>query len=65
MSDIHPPLHDLLAAGSIGVVYPAVRDPGREAVACFHQAAVANVRPGGRFRLTWSGGPEPEISELR
>ena len=56
---------DLLAAGSIGVVYPAVRDPGREAVACFRPAAVANVRPGGRFRLTWSGGPEPQVSELR
>ncbi len=55
----------LLAAGSVGVVYPAVRDPGREAVACFRPAAVANVRAGGRFRLTWSGGQEPEISPIR
>lgn len=56
---------DLLAAGSVGIVYPAVRDHGREAVACFRPAAVANVRTAGRYTLTWSGGPDPEVSEAR
>lgn len=55
---------DLLAAGSLGVVYPAVRDPGREAVACFRPASVGNVRLGGRYRLTWSGTQTPEIREM-
>ena len=52
---------DLLANGSVGIVYPAVRDPGREALACFRPASVANVRTGGRYTLTWSGGPTPTV----
>ncbi|HEX6887311.1 MAG TPA: RES family NAD+ phosphorylase [Candidatus Nanopelagicales bacterium] len=56
---------DLLADGSLGVVYPAVRDPGRDAVACFRPALVGNVRPGARYRLRWSGSPQPTITELR
>lgn len=55
---------DLLEAGSVGVVYPAVRDPGREAVACFRPAAVGNVRTGARYRLEWAGRRTPEVTEL-
>ena len=54
----------LLAAGSLGVAYPAVRHPGGEAVACFRPAAVGNVRAGGRFALTWSGTPTPAITSV-
>ena len=50
----------LLASGSLGVVYPAVRLAGGEAVACFRPAAVANVRAGARFTLAWSGTARPE-----
>ena len=53
----------LLAAGSVGIAYPAVRDAGRDAVVCFRPAAVANVRAGPTYTLTWSGGPVPEINE--
>jgi hypothetical protein len=55
----------LLAAGSLGVVYPAVRDPGGEALACFRPAMVGNVRAGTRYRMTWSGDPEPEVAQVR
>ncbi|HEX6888202.1 MAG TPA: RES family NAD+ phosphorylase, partial [Candidatus Nanopelagicales bacterium] len=56
---------ELLTDGSLGVVYPAVRDPGRDAVACFRPALVGNVRPGAPYRLRWSGSPQPTITELR
>jgi hypothetical protein len=52
----------LVDEGALGVVYPAVRHPGGEAVACFRPAAVANVRRGGRHRLTWDGTPEVAIA---
>jgi hypothetical protein len=51
----------LLEAGSLGVVYPSVRDPGGTNVACFRPALVGNVRRGGSWRLTWSGTPTPKI----
>jgi hypothetical protein len=54
----------LLDAGSLGVVYPAVRHPGGEAVACFRPASVNNVRRSARFRLTWSGTPDPTVAPL-
>ena len=53
----------LLSAGSLGVVYPAVRDPGRDAVACFRPAAVAHLRRGATYTLTWSGSPKPQITQ--
>jgi hypothetical protein len=55
---------ELLTDGSLGVVYPAVRDPGRQAVACFRPALVANVRAGGSYRLTWAGPSAAQITEL-
>ena len=45
---------DLVEAGSLGVVYPAVRHPGGQAVACFRPAAVGHVRRGARYRFTWT-----------
>jgi hypothetical protein len=66
----------LLAAGSLGVVYPSVRrgrSRGRGArprshtargtcVACFRPALVGNVRRGRTYRFTWDGTPEPTIA---
>jgi hypothetical protein len=52
----------LLAAGSVGVAYPAVRDPGGEAIACFRPAVVGNVRAAARYTLTWSGRGAPDIA---
>ena len=57
---------DLLAAGSLGVVYPSVRRPKGTCVACFRPALVGNVRQGERFRFRWSGGsPEPSVERVR
>jgi RES domain-containing protein len=52
----------LLAAGSLGVVYPSVRRSGGTCVACFRPALVAGVRRGPTYRFTWSGSPEPTIT---
>jgi RES domain-containing protein len=51
----------LLAAGSLGVVYPSVRRARATCVACFRPAIVANVRRAATWRFTWSGGPVPAI----
>jgi hypothetical protein len=51
----------LLAADSLGVVYPSVRRAGGTCLACFRPALVTNVRRDKTYRLTWAGKPEPEI----
>ncbi len=53
----------LLEADSLGVIYPSVRRPEGTCVACFRPAIVANVRKAKTYRLTWSGGKEPTVSE--
>ncbi len=45
---------ELLADGSLGVIYPSVRRPGGTCIACFRPSVVANVRKGSRFRMTWT-----------
>ena len=52
----------LLAAGSLGVVFPSVRRAGGTCVACFRPALVAGVRRGTTYRFTWSGAPEPAVT---
>jgi len=53
----------LLAANSLGVVYPSVRHDGGTCVACFRPALVMNVRRDGTYRFTWRGGdPEPIVA---
>ena len=52
----------LLAAGSLGVVYPSVRRAGGTCVAVFRPALVANVRRSATYRFTWAGRPEPEVA---
>lgn len=51
----------LMAAGSLGIVYPSVRDPGGTCLACFRPAVVGNVRKTATWRFTWSGASEPEV----
>ena len=51
----------LLEAGSMGVIYPSVRQPGGTCLACFRPAIVGNVRKGQAYRLTWAGSPTPVV----
>lgn len=55
---------ELLAKGSLGVVYPSVRNPGGTCIACFRPALVTNVRRESTYRFVWSGEPEPAIVPL-
>ena len=53
---------DLLAEGSLGIVYPSVRHDGGTCLACFRPPLVANVRRDRTYRMTWSGSPRPTIA---
>ncbi len=55
---------NLLEAGSNGIVYRSVRDPGGECIACFRPALVKNVRAGGHYEYAWSGRPEPAVRRI-
>ena len=55
---------ELLETGSMGVIYPSVRQPGGINLACFRPALVGNVRKGPAYRLTWAGSPIPRIEPL-
>ena len=55
----------LMAAGSLGIVYPSVRDQGGTCVACFRPALVGNVRKAETWRFSWSGSPTPEVGVVR
>jgi RES domain-containing protein len=52
----------LLDAGSLGVIYPSVRNGGGTCVACFRPALVMNVRKALTYCFVWKGRLEPEIS---
>ena len=54
----------LLEGGSMGVIYPSVRQAGGTCLACFRPALVGNVRKGQAYRLTWSGSPDPVIESI-
>ena len=55
----------LLEAGSLGVVYPSVRNPGGTCLACFRPALVGNVRRDKTYRFTWTGRMQPAIAVER
>jgi hypothetical protein len=55
----------LLDAGSNGIVYRSVRDPGGECLTCFRPALVHNVRAGGHYEFWWRGSPEPGVRLLQ
>ena len=54
----------LLADGSLGVVYPSVRQPSGTCFACFCPALVTNVRKGLTLRFSWNGGPVPMVKKV-
>lgn len=51
----------LLPSGSLGIVYPSVRRPQGECLACFRPALVTNVRKKTTYRFCWDGTPKPTI----
>jgi hypothetical protein len=51
----------LLAAGSMGIVYPSVRRRPGTCLACFRPPLVMNVRRTDTWRFTWSGKRTPRI----
>ena len=55
----------LLAAGSLGVVYPSVRKPSGTCLACFRPTLVMNVRKDATHLFRWEGRMEPVISVER
>lgn len=46
---------ELMAAGSLGIVYPSVRAPGGTCLACFRPALVGNVRQSKTWSFVWRG----------
>ena len=55
---------ELLAQGSLGVIYPSVRRAGGTNLACFRPALVGNVRRASAWRMAWNGSKTPEIEQL-
>jgi hypothetical protein len=51
----------LMAAESLGVVYPSVRRKGGTCLACFRPALVGNVRRHATYRFVWTGHPTPAV----
>lgn len=51
----------LLLSSSLGIVYPSVRRPHGECLACFRPALVTNVRKKTTYRFCWDGSPKPTI----
>jgi hypothetical protein len=45
---------ELIALGSLGIIYPSVRREGGTCLACFRPSVVANVRKSARYRLIWT-----------
>jgi hypothetical protein len=54
----------LLQAGSNGIVFRSVRDPGGECIACFRPSLVRRVRAGGHYEFRWEGRPDPVVRRL-
>ena len=51
----------LLAAGSMGVIYPSVRRSGGTCVGIFQPALVTHLRKGATWRFRWKGKALPVI----
>jgi len=54
----------LLAAGSLGVIYPSVRRRGGTCVGLFRPALVTHLRKGVTWRFRWQGKPLPVITAV-
>ena len=55
----------LLDAGSMGIVYPSVRNKMGVNLVCFRPALVNNARRAGVYQLTWSGSAAPAVKKLK
>lgn len=55
----------LLDAGSLGVVYPSVRQHDGTCLACFRPAIVTHVRRDATWRFTWEYGDLQAVSKER
>ena len=53
---------DLIKQQSRGIVYNSVRKKGGTCLVAFHPHLVQNVRPGARWKLTWNGSPDYEVT---
>lgn len=51
----------LLEAGSLGIVFPSVRNAGGTCIVCFRPALVTHLRKGKTWRFRWQGEPKPQI----
>ena len=51
----------LLAAGSMGVIYPSVRRSGVTCVGIFRPALVTHLRKSATWRFRWKGKAQPVI----
>ena len=56
---------ELLAAGSLGVIYPSVRHQGGTCLACFRPTLVMNVRKDATHIFRWQGQAEPIIHTVK
>lgn len=45
---------ELMALGSLGIIYPSVRREGGTCLVCFRPSVVANVRKSARYKLIWT-----------
>ena len=55
----------LLDAGSLGIIYPSVRNAQGTNLVCFRPALVGDVRKTDKFELVWSGSWQPKITCLK
>jgi hypothetical protein len=54
----------LLASGSNGLVYPCVRAPEGECIACFRPPLVGGVRTAGHYEFRWQAGAAPLVRRI-
>ncbi len=54
----------LRQAGSDGMVYKSVRDPGGDCLVAFKPKLVTNVRQGTHFEYVWAGSLVPSIRRI-
>jgi hypothetical protein len=53
----------LLDSGSLGIIYPSVRNVGGTNLVCFRPALVGDVRKTDKFEFVWSGSGQPKITK--
>lgn len=55
---------ELLAQGSVALVYRSIRRPSGHCIACFRPRAVHHVRPEALYEYVWSGPGDPRIRRI-